>query len=52
MQLLITYDDRYEAEAAEPKISGPKRLASDRNDNEVIYNLFGDPTWRKVCFLL
>jgi hypothetical protein len=45
MQLLITYDDQAEAEAAEKKLTGKKRLASDRDDNEVIYNLFGDPTW-------
>lgn len=45
MQLLITYYDRDEAEAAEQKITGAKRLASDRDDNEVIYNLFGEPTW-------
>ena len=45
MQLLITYDDQDEAEAAEKKLTGKKRLASDRDDNEVIYNLFGEPTW-------
>ncbi|NWK56869.1 hypothetical protein HW115_14695 [Verrucomicrobiaceae bacterium N1E253] len=45
MQLLITYVDQLEAEAAEKKITGKKRLASDRDDNEVIYRLFGDPTW-------
>lgn len=45
MELLITYDDQFEAEAAEKKITGKKRLASDRDDNEVIYNLFGEPTW-------
>ena len=45
MQLLITYDDQDEAEAAEKRLTGKKRLASDRDDNEVIYNLFGEPTW-------
>lgn len=45
MELLITYDDQLEAEAAEKKITGKKRLASDRDDNEVIYRLFGEPTW-------
>lgn len=45
MQLLITYDDRSEAETAVQKLKGAKRLASDRDDNEVIYNLFGEPTW-------
>ncbi len=45
MQLLITYDDQAEAEAAEKKLTGKKRLATDRDDNEVIYNLFGEPTW-------
>ena len=48
MQLLITYDDQDEAEAAEKKLTGKKRLASDRDDNEVIYNLFGEPTWANL----
>ena len=45
MELLITYDDQTEAENAEQLITGKKRLASDRDDNEVVYRLFGDPTW-------
>lgn len=45
MELLITYDDQTEAENAEQVITGKKRLASDRDDNEVVYRLFGEPTW-------
>jgi len=45
MELLNTYDEQDEAEAAEKIITGKKRLASDRDDNEVIYRLFGEPTW-------
>ena len=45
MKLLITYDDEAEAEAALEALSGEKRLVSDRDDNEVIYRLFGEPTW-------
>jgi len=45
MKLLNTYDDRDEAEAAAEKISGEKRLASERDSTVVIYNLFGIPSW-------
>lgn len=45
MKLLHTFDDRDEAETALVKLSGEKRLASERDSNEVIYNLFGEPTW-------
>ena len=45
MKLLNTYEDRDEAEAAEQKITGQKRLASERDSTEVIYNLFGLPSW-------
>lgn len=45
MHLLNTYEDQQDAEAAEKLITGSKRLASDRDDNEVIYRLFGEPTW-------
>ncbi|OXS16970.1 hypothetical protein CGX12_00705 [Zobellella denitrificans] len=45
MKLLNTYEDREEAELALTKISGEKRLASERDSTEVIYNLFGQPTW-------
>lgn len=45
MELLKTYEDQQDAEAAENLLTGPKRLASDRDDNEVIYRLFGEPTW-------
>ncbi len=45
MKLLNTYDDRDEAEAAADKLSGAKRLASERDATVVIYNLFGIPSW-------
>jgi len=45
MKLLNTYEDKYEAEDALAKISGEKRLASERDSTIVIYNLFGTPSW-------
>ncbi|MCE9949301.1 hypothetical protein [Hafnia paralvei] len=45
MKLLNTYEDKDEAENALTKISGEKRLASERDSTMVIYNLFGTPSW-------
>lgn len=45
MKLLNTYENREEAESAEQLISGKKRLASERDSTEVIYNLFGQASW-------
>lgn len=45
MKLLNTYEERDEAEAAAGRITGAKRLASERDATVVIYNLFGAPTW-------
>lgn len=45
MKLLNTYDDRDEAEDAAKKLTGEKRLASERDATLVIYNLFGIPSW-------
>lgn len=45
MKLLNTYDDRDEAEEAAEKLTGNKRLASERDSTTVIYNLFGIPSW-------
>jgi len=45
MKLLNTYEDKDNAEFALTQISGKKRLASERDDTEVVYNLFGEPTW-------
>jgi len=45
MKLLNTYDDRYDAEDAVEKLTGEKRLASERDATVVIYNLFGMPSW-------
>ncbi len=45
MKLLNTYDDKDEAEEAEKKVLGAKRLASERDGIKTIYNLFDQPTW-------
>lgn len=45
MKLLNTYDDREEAESAAEKLTGSKRLASERDSTTIIYNLFGMPSW-------
>ncbi len=45
MKLLNTYDDRDDAEDAAEKLTGEKRLASERDSTVVIYNLFGIPSW-------
>ena len=39
MKQLNTYDTKEEGEAALAKIDGPKRLASERDSTETIYNL-------------
>ncbi|MGX5174915.1 hypothetical protein ACUR5C_12910 [Aliikangiella sp. IMCC44653] len=46
MQLLNSYDDRDKAEKAEQLIDGKRRLASERDGTETIYNLFGDANWK------
>jgi len=48
MKLLNTYEDRDEAESAEKKISGERRLASERDGTETIYNLFGIASWSNL----
>ncbi|MBW5811522.1 hypothetical protein [Yersinia kristensenii] len=45
MKLLNIYEDKDEAEEALSRISGEKRLASERDSTVTIYNLFGQPTW-------
>lgn len=45
MKLLNTYEDKDEAEEALVKIVGEKRLASERDSTQTVYNLFGQPTW-------
>jgi hypothetical protein len=45
MKQLNTYDTKEEGEAALAKIDEPKRLASERDATETIYNLFGIPSW-------
>ncbi|KAB8041140.1 hypothetical protein GCM43_19010 [Janthinobacterium aquaticum] len=51
MQHLYTFETKKEAEKGLAKLSGPKRLASDRDSNEVIYNLFGVLSWRNLYAL-
>ncbi|EOG9961985.1 TPA: hypothetical protein OW314_000485 [Pseudomonas aeruginosa] len=48
MKLLNTYDDRDEAEEAAEKLTGDKRLASERDATVTIYNLFGIPSWSNL----
>ena len=45
MELLAVYEDQDEAEDAKGKITGAHRLASDRDDNQVVWRLFGTPSW-------
>ncbi len=45
MELLAVYEDQDEAEAAKKKVTGGCRLASDRDDNQVVYRLFGPLSW-------
>jgi len=48
MVLINTYENQHDAELALDKLKGEKRLASERDDNEVIYNLFGLATWTNL----
>ena len=43
MKLLNTYDDKETAEIFFERIEGEKRLASERDATETVYNLFGQP---------
>jgi len=45
MKQLNSYDTKEDGEVALTKINAPKRLASERDGTEVIYNLFGIPSW-------
>jgi hypothetical protein len=45
MKLINIYECKEEAEKALELITGEKRLASERDGTEVIYNLFGVPSW-------
>jgi len=51
LQHLYTFETKEEAEEALVKLVGPKRLASDRDGTEVIYNLLGELTWRNLYAL-
>ncbi len=45
MQLLQVFENIDEAERAASLIVGEKRLASERDGTETIYNLFGIASW-------
>ena len=45
MKILNIYDEKDDAEEALLKITGDKKVVSDREDNKVIYKLFGQATW-------
>lgn len=45
MKLLSVYEDREDAADAAEKLSGSTRIASERDSTNVIYNLFGVPSW-------
>ena len=45
MELLAVYDEEDVAEDAASKVSGQMRLASDRDDNQLVWRLFGTPSW-------
>ena len=45
MKLLNSYENKDEADIDLAKIDGEKRLASERDSTEIIYNLFGQATW-------
>lgn len=51
MELLNTYDDKETAEIFFEKIDGEKRLASERDATETVYNLYGQPTWKNFYLL-
>ncbi len=51
MKLLNTYDDKETAEIFFERIEGEKRLASERDATETVYNLFGQPTWKNLYLL-
>lgn len=51
MELLAVYEDKDEAEEAKSKVSGEHRLASDRDDNQVVYRLFATPSWANLYAL-
>ena len=51
MKMLNTYDCHEEAKDAESRLVGQRRLASERDDTSIIYNLFGIPTWRNFYLL-
>lgn len=47
-ELLYTFEDRERAEEAYKKLIGEKRLASERDGGETIYNLFGIASWKNL----
>ena len=45
MRLLYTYDDQESGEEALEKLTGQRRLATERDAGVTVYQLFGEPTW-------
>lgn len=45
LKLLYTYESREKAEKALSLLLGEKRLASERDATETVYNLFGIASW-------
>jgi hypothetical protein len=48
MKLLYTYEDKKSGEEALQQLTGPKRLASERDAGVTVYHLFGEPTWTNL----
>ncbi|PJK36954.1 MULTISPECIES: hypothetical protein [unclassified Pseudomonas] len=48
MHLIKTYDSQDEANEAVTLLNGLTRVASERDDNTIIYNLFAEPTWANL----
>nr|BCU00022.1 hypothetical protein [uncultured bacterium] len=48
MHLLNTYDSKDEADEAVALLKGRTRIASERDDTTIIYNLFAEATWANL----
>ncbi|AVJ24103.1 MULTISPECIES: hypothetical protein [Pseudomonas] len=48
MHLIKTYESQDEANEDATLLKGPTRVASERDDNTIIYNLFAKPTWANL----
>lgn len=45
MKIINIYDSKDEAETAKAKLKCDSKIVSDREDNQVIYKLFANPSW-------